>query len=235
MTQPRRSAIVTAASKGMGAAVARELAARGYALTLLARGPDVVALAQELRAVAVQGDLANPADLERLVQRHLEAHGRLDNVVMSCGHPPKGDLANLTDDAWRVGFDLILMSVIRLTRLATPELVKVGGGSIVVITSVAAVEPSQFFPISSVFRAGVSAFVKLHADRHASQGVRINALLPGFIESYPISDEIRQRIPVGRAGKLSEVAGTAAFLLSPEAGFITGQSLRIDGGQTRGY
>ncbi|HMP03318.1 MAG TPA: SDR family oxidoreductase [Gemmatales bacterium] len=229
----RRSALVTAASKGIGAACARELAARGFGLTLMARGAEVLDLARELQVVGVQADLSLATDLQRVVQRHWDEHGRIDGLVVSCGHPPRGDVASLDDEAWLAGFNLILMSVIRLCRLVTPLMIQSGGGSIVVVSSVAAAEPSLYFPVSSVMRAGLSAFVKLHADRFASAGVRINALLAGFIESYPISDEVRQRIPLGRSGRLNEIAGTAAFLLSPDAGFITGQSLRIDGGQAR--
>jgi NAD(P)-dependent dehydrogenase (short-subunit alcohol dehydrogenase family) len=125
----RRVAIVTAASRGMGAATARELARRKYALVLLATSDGVVDLARELDGIAVKGSVTEPADLKRLVETALDRHGRIDALVNNTGHPPASDLLAISDADWREGFDIALMNVIRLARLVTPHMKK--GGSIV--------------------------------------------------------------------------------------------------------
>jgi NAD(P)-dependent dehydrogenase (short-subunit alcohol dehydrogenase family) len=164
----------------------------------------------------------------------LKQYGRLDAVVNNTGHPPKGPLLDLTDSDWRTGLDLLLLSVIRMARLVTPVLKAQGGGAIVNISTFAAFEPSAAFPISATLRAALGSFTKLYADTHASDGIRMNSVLPGFVDSFPVVDEHLQQIPMGRYGSVSEIGKTVRFLLSADAGYITGQNLRVDGGITRG-
>jgi NAD(P)-dependent dehydrogenase (short-subunit alcohol dehydrogenase family) len=225
--------IVTAASRGIGAAIARRLAADGYSLALMSRSDEVIQLAEALRGVGVTGSVTDPEDLERLVELAHETYGRIDGVVCNTGHPPKGELLSISDDEWHLGLDLLLLNVVRLVRLVTPYLEHQGGGSIVNVSGAGAVEPLLAFPVSSTLRAGLGAFTKLYADRYAPAGIRMNNVLPGFIDSYEVDEETRALIPMGRPGLTEEVAGTVAFLLSEEAGYVTGQSLRVDGGITR--
>jgi len=227
-------ALVTGAGKGMGAGCARELAARGWQVALLSPSGGAEKLAKELGGVGVTGSVVETADLQRLADAALGKWGRIDGVVISTGHPPKGDLLALDDDAWKTGLDLVILDVVRLARIVTPVMEKQGGGAFVNISTFAAFEPDLLFPISCAMRAGLGAFAKLYADRYAKAGIRMNNLLPGFIDSLPVKDAILPRIPMGRYGKVAELAKTAAVLLSDDAGYLTGQNIRVDGGVTRG-
>ncbi len=231
--EARRVAIVTAASRGIGAGCARALAQKGYRVALMSRSDDVAALAGELSGIAVRGSVAEGADLERLVETALKEYGRIDAVVNNSGHPAKGDLLEIDDAAWAEGFDLILRSVVRMARLATPVFLRQGRGTVVNISSLWAVEPNLDAPVSSTLRAALSAFTKLYADRYASHGIRMNCLLPGFVDTYPVPERFTRSIPTARPASADEIGRIAAFLLSDEAGYITGQSLRADGGLTR--
>jgi NAD(P)-dependent dehydrogenase (short-subunit alcohol dehydrogenase family) len=232
MAQHAPVALVTAASKGIGAACARELAARGWRVALLARSEGIDALAHELHGRATRGDVASGADLDRFVDETLRDWGRIDGAVLSTGHPPKGGLLDLTDEQWHAGLDLVLLPVIRIARRITPGL-RERGGAIVNISTFAAYEPDARFPVSSALRAALGSFCKLYADAEARHGVRMNNLLPGFVDTLPVRPEIVPTIPMQRYARAEEIAKTAAFLLSADAGYITGQNLRVDGGLTR--
>jgi NAD(P)-dependent dehydrogenase (short-subunit alcohol dehydrogenase family) len=199
----------------------------------MSRSEEILQLADELHGLGFRGSVTNPGDLEAFVGRTVERFGRVDGVVCNTGHPPKGDLLTLTDDDWRDGLDMVFLNVVRMARIVTPMMEGQGGGSIVAISTFGAVEPSLTFPVSSSLRAGLGAFVKLYADRYGPSGIRINCVLPGLIDTYDVDDETRDRIPLGRPGLAEEVAGTVAFLLSENAGYVTGQSIRVDGGITR--
>ncbi len=229
----RKVAIVTAGGRGMGGAIARALAQRDYALVLMSPGGSAEALADELGAVGVNGSVTRPDDIEALVGAAMDAHGRIDAVANNTGFPPKGPLLDIPDDDWHAGLDMVLMNVIRMARLVTPIMVEQGGGAIVNISTYAAVEPSPAYPVSATFRAGLSAFTKLYADRYAPDGIRMNNILPGFIDTHGVDDAVAKDIPARRYGTPEEVGTTAAFLLSEGAGYINGQNLRIDGGLTR--
>ena len=229
----RKVAIVTAGGRGMGAAIARSLAARDYALVLMSPGGSAEALADEIGALGVNGSVTEPDDLESLVGAAMDAHGRIDAVTNNTGFPPKGPLLDIPDEDWHAGLDMVLMNVIRMVRLVTPIMVGQGGGAIVNISTYAAVEPSPAYPVSATFRAGLSAFTKLYADRYAPDGIRMNNILPGFIDTHGVDDAVARDIPARRYGTPDEVGETAAFLLSDGAGYINGQNLRIDGGLTR--
>ncbi len=227
-------AIITAASKGMGAGCARVLADAGYHVVLMARSASVHALATELGGVALQGDVTNPDDLQKLVDLAMDEYGRIDAVINNTGHPPKGELLDIPDEDWHFALDLILMSVVRLARLVTPIMLKQGNGAFVNITAFGAVEPNLGFPVSSAVRSSLSAFTKLYADRYAKDGIRMNSILPGFIETWDVGDETREQIPMNRAGTTVEIGQTALFLASSASGYITGQNILVDGGITHG-
>ncbi len=231
------TAIITAASKGMGAATAKELASRGYNLVVMSRSDDIHSFAGLLgkseRVCAVQGSVTEEQDLKRLVETALEKFGRIDAVVNNTGHPPKGKALALLDEDWHTGFDLIFLSVIRLMRLVTPIMEQQRKGAVVNISSFAALEPSVDRPVSSTMRAALANFTKLYAREYASFNIRMNSLLPGYVDSYAVTPEILASIPMGRVGTVEEVAKTIAFLLSDDAAFITGQNIVFDGAMTQ--
>ena len=226
-------AVVTAAGRGMGAAIARELAGDGFQLALLSNSGGAEALAPELGGIGMTGSVTEVQDLAALVKRAMDKYGRIDAVINNTGHPPKGPLLEIPDDAWHQGLDIVLLNVVRMARLVTPLMLAQGGGAIVNISTFAAFEPSPAFPVSSSLRAALASYTKLYADQYAAQGIRMNNLLPGFIDSYPESEENLRNIPMGRYGRVTEVAQTARFLVSDEASYITGQNIRVDGGITR--
>ncbi len=226
-------ALVTAASQGIGAATARELADDGYQVVLMARSDSVHTLARELGGRAVTGSVTDPGDLARLVDLAGDEFGRIDAVVNNTGHPPKGELLDLTDDDWHAGLDMVLLNVVRMARLVTPMMKQQGRGAIVNVSTFAAYEPRPAFPVSATLRAALGSFAKLYADRYAPHGIRMNNVLPGFVDSYAIDEATRQQIPLGRPATTSEIAKTIRFLLSTDAGYTTGQNIRVDGGITR--
>lgn len=226
-------AMVTAAGKGMGAAIAKELAATGYRVALMSPSGSAVQLATEVGGFGLSGSVTEVADIDRLVRETLDKYGRIDAVVNNTGHPPKGDLLSIEDEQWHAGLDLIVLSVARVLRRVTPVFQAQGGGAVVNISSFAADAPEQAMPVSSALRAALSSLTRLYADRYAKENIRINSVLPGFIDSWPETPEIVARIPMGRFGKTQEIAKTVAFLLSDGAGYITGQNIRVDGAIVR--
>ncbi len=226
-------AIITAAGKGMGAAIARELADTGYQVALLSNSGGALTLAEEIGGLGMTGSVTNPADLAKLVEQTLSKYGRIDAVVNNTGHPPKGELLEISDEDWHTALELVVLNVVRMARLVVPQMLKQGSGAFVNISTFSAFEPELGFPVSSSLRSALGSFVKLFANRYAADDIRMNNILPGYIDSYPESDKIKSQIPMGRYGRVDEIAKTARFLLSDEAGYITGQNIRVDGSLTR--
>ena len=226
-------AIVTAGGSGMGAGAARRLAADGFRVAILSSSGKGEALASELGGIGVTGSNQSNDDLKRLTDRVLDQWGRIDVLVNSAGHGPRAPLLDLSDEDWHRGMEVYFLNVVRPTRLVVPVMRRQKSGVIINISTFAAFEPDPVFPTSGVFRAGLAAYTKLFADRYAADNVRMNNVLPGFIDSLPEKAEFRARIPMQRYGKTEEIAGVIAFLASDAAGYITGQNLRVDGGITR--
>ncbi|SES39210.1 SDR family oxidoreductase [Rhizobium sp. NFR03] len=231
MTQ--KIAIITAGGSGMGADAARRLAADGFKVAILSSSGKGEALAEELGGLGVTGSNQSNDDLKTLVDRTMERWGRIDVLVNSAGHGPRAPVADITDEDWVRGMDVYFMNVVRPVRLVAPIMRAQKSSVIINISSFSAVEPDPVFPTSSVFRAGLAAYTKLFADQFAADNVRMNNVLPGFIDSLPEKDAFRDRVPMGRYGKSEEIAATVSFLASDGAGYITGQSIRVDGGITR--
>ena len=229
----QKVAVITAGGSGMGAAAARRLAADGYGVAILSSSGKGEALARELGGVGITGSNQSTDDVQRLIDATMARWGRIDALVNSAGHGPRAPIAEITDEVWHQGFDIYFLSAVRPIRLVTPIMAAQGAGAIVNTTTFATFEPDPAFPTSAVARAGLAAFTKLYADAHAAKGIRINNVLPGFIDSLPEKEEFRARIPMGRYGKAQEIAATVSFLCSEGAGYITGQNLRVDGGITR--
>lgn len=226
-------ALITAGGSGMGAAAARKLASEGYKVAILSSSGKGEALAAELGGLGVTGSNLSTDDIKRFVDLSLDRFGRVDVLVNSAGHGPKGPVLDISDEDWHLGMDYYLLNVIRPTRLVTPHMQAQGGGAIINISTAWAFEPDAQFPTSGVFRAGLAAFTKLFADKYAADNIRMNNILPGYIDSLPEKDERREKIPMGRYGSMEEIAATVAFLASSGGGYITGQNLRVDGGIMR--
>jgi NAD(P)-dependent dehydrogenase (short-subunit alcohol dehydrogenase family) len=226
-------AVITAGGSGIGAGAARRLAADGFRVAILSSSGKGEALAAELGGVGITGSNESNDDLSRLVDAAMERWGRIDALVNSAGHGPRAPVLELTDEQWHAGLEVYFLNVVRPTRLVTPIMQAQSGGAIVNISTFAAFEPDPVFPTSGVFRAGLAAFAKLFSDRYAEDNIRMNNVLPGFIDSLPEKQEFRDRIPMGRYGTVAEVAELISLLASDRAAYLTGQNIRIDGGITR--
>ena len=221
--------LITAASKGIGRAIANHLSSN-WTVVLPARSPEIETVAAGLGGLGIVGSVTNQDDLKALVSTAIYQYGRIDAVVNNTGHPAKGELFKLTDTDWQHGFELILGSVIRLSRLVMPIMERQRRGVFLNISSYAARRPELDRPVSSVFRAALSAWTRIHAESGAAHGIRVNAILPGFVDSYPADQAILETIPLRRIGRLEELAKTVAFLLSDDSSYITGQNILMDGG-----
>src|SRR5919106_2119443 len=220
-------AIVTAAGKGIGAAIAKELSNSGYQLSLMSPSGSAEELAKSLGGLGLKGSVTKVDDLQKLVKMTIDQYGRVDAVVNHTGHPPKGPLLEIPDSDWHLGLDMLLLNVVRMARLVTPIMIKQGGGVFVNISTAPLFEPEAAFPVSGAIRASLAGFTKIYSDQYAAQRIRMNNVMPGFIDSLAEVEERKRRIPMGRYGTVEEIAKTVRFLLSTEAGYITGQNIRV--------
>ncbi len=226
-------AMVVGGGSGMGATCARRLAQDGFRVAVMSSSGKGEALGTELGGIGMTGSNRSSEDLERMAGLVLDRWGRIDVLVNSAGHGPKGPVLDLTDEQWHTGLEIYLLNVIRAARVVTPTMIKQKGGAIINISSAWAVEPSALFPTSAVFRSGLAAFTKLFADQYAASNVRMNSVLPGWIDSLPPKEERRLSVPMQRYGSSDEIAATIGFLASEGAAYITGQGIRVDGGLMR--
>jgi NAD(P)-dependent dehydrogenase (short-subunit alcohol dehydrogenase family) len=224
--------LVTGGGRGIGAAVAREMHGRGYRVALMSPSESCETLAAELGGVARRGVAQSADDLKGIVELAMATYGRIDAVLNHTGHPPKGELLEIADDDWDLANEMIVKFVVRIARLVTPVMEAQGGGSIVNVTTYATFEPSLWFPASCVYRAGVASFTKLYSDRYGPKNIRMNCLAPGFTDSLDVA-KYGELAALKRIARVEEQAKAAAFLLSDESSYVTGQTLRVDGGLTR--
>ena len=226
-------AMVTAASREIGAACARQLSADGYDVAVMSRSEHVHSMATEIDGLSIQGDLTSPRDVARFVKAVQERWGRLDALVNNAGDAARGDLETLPDDAWLDGFELLFMSVLRASRAALPLMRSSGGGVIVNISAADGLEPTLMFPVSGSMRAAVSALTKLMARRFGPERIRVNSVLP-WVVLDPDSDWESSEIPLLRAATYEQVAGVVSFLCSSAGSYLTGVNLPVDGGWSKG-
>jgi NAD(P)-dependent dehydrogenase (short-subunit alcohol dehydrogenase family) len=231
MSNPK-VAIVTAAGRGIGAGIAKSLAATGWKLGLLSPGEGVVDLAKDLGGVAIRGSVTEPKDIERLIGETQAKFGAIGGAAINMGHPPKGKLLDLTDADYHAGLEMAILPIIRVARLLTPHFERQKSGALVAISSAFSFEPHGDFPMTTL-RPALSAWVKLYADTYAKAGIRANVVEPGFVDSLPEKQERRAMIPAGRYAHTHEIGDVVSFLLSEQASYVTGQSLAVDGGLTR--
>lgn len=232
-----KTVIVTASSRGIGAACARELASSSYNLVLMSRSDKIHLIAAEIGGVPIQGSVSNRDDIEKAVQTAMSHFGRIDGVINNSGHPAGGELTSITDKHWSDVFEMYFLSVVRMARLVTPIMRQQGAGSIVNISGCDANEPDLRFPVASTFRASISAFRKLYSRQYAQFGIRMNCLMPSVVMDFDptaIRQDIKDEIPMGRPASYREIAKAALFLVSDDSSYITGHGLRVDGGVSRG-
>jgi len=230
----KKTAIITAGGSGMGADSARRLAADGFNVAILSSSGKGETLAAELGGIGITGSNRSNEDMKRLVDATMAKWGRVDVLVNSAGHGPRAPILELTDEDWHTGMEVYFLNVVRATRLVAPIMIDQKSGTIINISTFAAFEPDPVFPTSGVMRAGLAAYAKLFADKYAADNVRMNNVLPGFIDSLPEKADFLAKIPMGRYGNsYNEIAATVAFLASDGGAYITGQNIRVDGGITR--
>lgn len=226
-------AMIVGGGSGMGAASARKLAENGYSVAVMSSSGKGEALGKDLGGLGFTGSNLSPDDLQRFTDVTMDRFGRIDVLVNGAGHGPKGALLDITDAQWHEGLDVYFMNVVRAVRHVAPVMIAQNSGSIVNISTAWIDEPSAMFPTSAVARAGLSAYTKLFADNYAARSVRMNNVLPGWIDSLPEVEARRDAVPMQRYGKADEVADLVLFLASEKSSYITGQNIRIDGGLMR--
>ena len=226
-------ALIVGGGSGIGADAARILAERGHAIGVMSSSGKGEALGKKLGGMGFTGSNLQPRDLEKFVTAAMETFGRIDAVINCAGHGPKGDIDTITDEDWHLGLDYYMLNVVRMTRLVTPIMQAQNKGAIVNVSTFAAFEPDPDFPTSAIFRAGLAGYTKLWSKKHASAGLRMNNVLPGFIDSLPEKEDRRARIPAGRYAQVAELTNVITFLCSDASSYVTGQNLRVDGGLTQ--
>ena len=226
-------ALFIASGSGMGADAARHLSSKGYKVGIMSSSGKAEDLAKELNGIGYTGSNLLTKDIEIFINKVIVKYGRIDVLINSAGHGPKGKILEITDEEWVKGMEVYFLNVVRSVRLVTPIMQKQNNGSIINISSFATFEPDSNFPTSGVFRSGLASFVKLYADQYAEYNIRINNILPGFIDSLPEKEEFKKRIPLKRYGKVSEISSVVELLASKGGAYITGQNIRVDGGITR--
>jgi 3-oxoacyl-[acyl-carrier protein] reductase len=238
-----RTAIVCGASSGLGLATAEALAGEGANVTMFARRREVLEReAERLGALAVRGDVTNPRDLSTAVERTVEAFGGIDILVWNSGGPPPGPATDLTPESVEEAVDLLLVPAVRLVGLCLPYLAQSEGGRILFFTSSAVKEPTEHLALSNTIRPGVTGWAKSLARELGSQGITVNCIAPGRIETarleqlYPEgpTEADLKAIPLGRWGTPQEFGDVACFLASDRARYVTGTTVVVDGGLTRG-
>lgn len=238
-----KTALVFGASQGLGKSIAKSLRSEGCQVFIAARDLEKLsATSQEIGgATALQCDLSKPGQASNAVNKVLEHAGRIDVLVMNTGGPQKGSFDNITISQWQNDFQNLWLSLVESVNTALPSMKKNSYGRILFVTSLAAKEPLSGLTTSNGLRAGISGLAKSLANEVAINGITVNCLLPGYTDTdrlreLKLSEEkIKMMVPAGRLGDPSELADLAAFLASPKAGYITGQSIAIDGGALRGW
>ena len=227
-------ALITAGGSGMGADSARALAEDGYKVGILSSSGKSETLAKELNGIGLTGTNKSTRDLKKLVDIVMDKWGRVDVLVNSAGHGPRAPILDLTDVDWHEGMEVYFLSAVRPTRLVTPIMQQQKYGVIINISTFATFEPNPTFPTSGAMRASLASFTKLFADKYASENIRMNNILPGFIDSLPEKEENKKLIPMGRYGSSkNEIASVVSFLCSDGGAYITGQNIKVDGGISR--
>jgi 3-oxoacyl-[acyl-carrier protein] reductase len=237
-----RTAIVGGASAGIGLAIAESLSAEGANVAMFARRREELEReAERLGALPIRGDMRNPKDLERLVETTLEAFGGIDILVNNGGGPPRTAATTITDEDLESAVELLLLSAVRLTNLCLPHLRKSGRGRIVNITSSSVKEPIDNLALSNSIRPGVVGWAKTLAREIGPDGVTVNSIAPGRIETARLAEAFANRspeedlatIPLRRFGQPIEVGDVVCFLASDRASYVTGAVVAVDGGLTR--
>ena len=229
----KKVAILIAAGSGMGADAAKALSKVGFKIAIMSSSGKGEKLAKRLNGIGFTGSNLSPKDLKEFIDLVISNWGRIDVVVNSAGHGPKGDILKISDENWFLGLETYFLNVVRVCRLITPIMKKQKGGSIINISTYATFEPEKSFPTSGIMRSGLSSFTKIYADDFAKFNIRINNILPGFIDSLKTKKEFLKRIPLKRVGKVNEISAVVKLLASDEGAYITGQNIKVDGGITR--
>tara|TARA_B100001057_G_scaffold71543_2_gene65796 strand:- start:618 stop:1316 length:699 start_codon:yes stop_codon:yes gene_type:complete len=229
----KKVAVLIAAGSGMGADSARALSKDGYKVAILSSSGKGEKLAKKLKGIGYTGSNLNPEDIKQFVETVFNKWRRIDVLVNSAGHGPKGEILKISDEEWFASLETYFLNVVRAVRLVTPIMKKQKNGSIINISTYATFEPEKSFPTSGVMRAGLSSFTKIYSDEYAKYNIRINNILPGFIKSLKPKKEFIDRVPLKRAGEVSEVSSVVKLLASENGSYITGQNIRVDGGISR--
>jgi len=229
----KKIAAFIASGTGMGADAAKHLHSKGYDIAIMSSSGKGEKLAKDLGGLGFTGSNLLSKDIKNFINKVFNEYGKIDVLINSAGHGPKGDILEISDEDWFKGMEVYYLNVVRVSRIITPIMQKQKNGSIINISTFAIFEPDASFPTSGVFRSGLAAFTKIYSDKYAKDNIRMNNILPGFIDSLPIKEEFLKRIPLQRYGKVSEISAVVEMLSSDGGAYITGQNIRVDGGITR--